>query len=70
MEMEASALFSIAKFRRRHVGGIFIAGDCVAGETWDPRREAGDEEKIEKDRRKLLDYAPDALYLLHREIKR
>ena len=70
VEMEASALFSIAKFRKKHIGGIFIAGDCVAGETWDPRRKAGDEETVEKDRRKLLDYALDALYLLHREIKR
>lgn len=70
VDMEASALFSIAKFRRKHIGGIFVAGDCVAGEMWDPRREAGDKERVEKDRRKLLDYALDSLYLLKREIER
>jgi uridine phosphorylase len=70
VEMEASALFSIAKFRKKHIGGIFIGGDCVVGETWDPRREVGDTERIEKDRRKLLDYALDALYLLHKEIEK
>ncbi len=60
VEMEASALFSIAAFRKKHIGGLFKAGDCVAGEEWDARREEGDS-------RKLLGYALDTLHLLHQE---
>jgi len=67
VEMEASALFSIASFRKKHIGGLFKAGDCVAGKEWDARREEGDKEKEEEDSRKLLGYALDALRLLHQE---
>ena len=67
VEMEASALFSIAAFRKKHIGGLFKAGDCVAGDEWDPRREEGDGEKEEVDSRKLLGYALDTLHLLHQE---
>ena len=67
VEMEASALFSIAAFRKKHIGGLFKAGDCVAGEEWDPRREEGDKENEEGDSGKLLGYALDTLHLLHRE---
>lgn len=70
VEMEASALFSIAAFRKKHIGGLFKAGDCVAGEEWDPRREEGDREKEEVDSRKLLGYALDTLHLLHEEGER
>lgn len=70
VEMEASALFSIAKYRNKHIGGLFTAEDCLAGGKWDPRREPGDEEKVEKDRRKLVDYALNALYLINKEIER
>ena len=69
VDMEASALFAIARFRKKRIGGIFTAGDCVAGEVWDPRREAGDRERVERDRRRLLGYALDALYLLHKRIE-
>jgi len=67
VEMEASALFSIASFRKKHIGGLFKAGDCVAGEEWDARREEGDKEKEEGDSRKLFGHALDTMHLLHQE---
>jgi uridine phosphorylase len=67
VEMEASALFSIAAFRKKHIGGLFKAGDCVAGEEWDSRREEGDVAREEGESRKLLGHALDVLHLLHEE---
>nr|ADQ54413.1 purine or other phosphorylase family protein [uncultured marine crenarchaeote E37-7F] len=69
VEMEASALFSIAHFRKKQIGGLFIAEDSVAGETWNPRRTPGDTEQVEKDRKRLLEYALASLFLLNMEIK-
>ncbi len=37
VEMEAAGLFSIAKYRKKHIGAILNAGDCVAGKKWDSR---------------------------------
>jgi nucleoside phosphorylase len=37
VEMEASALFAVAKFRKVHLGQILYAGDDVSGEEWDNR---------------------------------
>ncbi len=64
VEMEASALYSVADFRKKHVGSIFSAGDCVAGHKWDPRRKKGESDKLKEDRRKLLAYALDAFSFL------
>src|SRR3989344_6613252 len=60
VEMEASMFFSIAKFRKVDIGAIFIAGDCIAKEKWNPRMKRKDVPRIETDRKKLLDYALDA----------
>ena len=37
VEMEASALFAVAKFRTVECGQIVYAADCVAGTEWDSR---------------------------------
>jgi len=65
VEMEASAFFSVGKFRKVDIAGLFIAGDCIAGGTWNPRRKRKDILKIETERKKLLDYALETFYLLN-----
>ena len=37
VEMEAAALFSVARFRGIQLGQILYGGDDVSGETWDTR---------------------------------
>ncbi len=37
VEMEAAALFAVARFREVTLGYILYAGDDVSGEAWDPR---------------------------------
>lgn len=37
VEMEASALFAVARFRGVTCGQLLLAGDSLAGETWDHR---------------------------------
>ena len=68
VEMEASALFSVAKYRNKHIGGLFTAGDCVAGPKWDSTREKGDKETVQQDKVQLLSLALDALRLLNSEL--
>lgn len=67
VEMEASALFSVGHFRKKHIGGIFTAGDCVAGPKWDARRETGESDVFKRARRELLGYALDAFCILDSE---
>ena len=69
VEMEASALFSIGRFRKVNVAGLFIAGDCVAGENWNPRRKVKDIPRIERDRKKILDYVLETFYLLDKSLR-
>ncbi len=38
VEMEASALFAVARFRRVAIGQILYAGDDLSGVTWDHRQ--------------------------------
>jgi uridine phosphorylase len=38
VEMEASAFFAVARFRRIKFGQLLYAGDDVSGEKWDSRR--------------------------------
>lgn len=38
VEMEAAALFAVARFRRVLLGQILCGGDDVSGEEWDARR--------------------------------
>ncbi|UCD92157.1 MAG: nucleoside phosphorylase [Methanobacteriota archaeon] len=64
VEMETSALFSVAKYRNKHIGGLFTAGDCVGGPRWDSRREKGDKGTVQRRKVQLLDRALDALRLL------
>jgi len=35
VEMEAAAMFAVARFRKIEVGAIFYASDAVGGESWD-----------------------------------
>lgn len=37
VEMEASALFAVAKFRGVHIGHMMYGGDDISGEKWDCR---------------------------------
>lgn len=37
VEMEAAALFAVARYREVTFGQLLIAGDTLAGETWDDR---------------------------------
>ena len=37
VDMEASALFAVARFRGVVLGQLLLAGDSLAGETWDHR---------------------------------
>lgn len=69
VEMEASALFSIGKFRKVKVAGLFIAGDCVTGESWDPRMKRKDISKIETERKRVLNYVLEMFYLLNKSLK-
>jgi uridine phosphorylase len=68
VEMEASALFSVAKYRNKHIGGLFTAGDCVAGPKWDSTREKGDMETVHRSKVQLLNLALDAFHLLNSEL--
>ncbi|MCK4353492.1 nucleoside phosphorylase [candidate division WOR-3 bacterium] len=67
IEMEASALFSIAHFRKKHIGALFSASDLVGGEKWDPRREKGDKGEVAFERARLLDCSLKALYNLYKK---
>ncbi len=37
VEMEAAALFAVARFRRVSLGQLLYAGDDLSGDIWDPR---------------------------------
>ena len=37
MEMEAAALFAVARFRGVSLGQVLYSGDDLSGEVWDPR---------------------------------
>lgn len=62
VDMEAAALFSVAKFRGVKLAALFCAGDLVA-EEWDSRYEEDIEEKTRKMGQNLLELALEALYI-------
>lgn len=68
VEMEAAALFSIAKFRERDIGALFAAGDCVAGKKWNPRKGEDETGKGDEEKSRLLDFALETLSLLDRKL--
>lgn len=37
VEMEAAALLGVAQYRRVELGYLLLAGDSLAGDTWDHR---------------------------------
>ena len=37
LEMEAAALFAVARFRGIELGQMLYAGDDLSGDAWDPR---------------------------------
>jgi uridine phosphorylase len=61
VDMEASALFSIAKFRGGDLAAIFYAGDYVGDDGWNLRIEEGHQEKRKRISGVLLEAATDAL---------
>lgn len=62
VDMEASALFSIARFRGIDIGALFIAGDCVGGKKWDDRRERRDQNQVQSNWNQALDLAINTLW--------
>ena len=56
VEMEASALFAVAKYRGIQIGQMLYGGDDVSGETWD-KRKWGDRHSI---RERLFELAVEA----------
>ncbi|RLI20179.1 hypothetical protein DRO54_06865 [Candidatus Bathyarchaeota archaeon] len=64
VDMEASALFSVARYRRRHIAGVFVAGDYVGGKKWAPRMNKSNMTKIEKQRKRLMELAIKSLVKL------
>jgi len=56
VDMEASALFAVAKFRGVQIGQMLYGGDDVSGETWD-KRKWGDRHSI---RERLFELAVEA----------
>jgi len=69
VEMEASALFAIARYRRKHIAGILMAGDSIAENRWDHRIKTEMLAKIKEERNKLLFYSLDAISLLSKGSK-
>jgi uridine phosphorylase len=57
VEMEASAIFAVAKFRKVKIASAFIVSD-ILGEKWDPRFHRLDVRKIQN---KIIDSAIDCL---------
>jgi len=65
VDMEASALFSIARFRRKKLAAIFYAGDYVGEEGWDLRIDENHEEKRRRISETLLEASLETLYRIH-----
>ncbi len=61
IDMEASALFSIARFRRRDLAALFYAGDYVGEERWNLRIERDHEEKRRRTMRLLMEVSLETL---------
>lgn len=68
VDMEASALFSIAKYRKKHVGAIFHAADCVAGKKWEPRITKKMMRKEKANAKRVLELCFESLYTFHNEL--
>jgi uridine phosphorylase len=68
VEMEASALFSIAKYRKKHIGALLNAGDCVAGKKWDSRSIWKDFYKEKTKMLRLLELSLESLHSLREEL--
>ena len=62
VDMEASALFSVAKYRGRHISGLFYAGDLVGQDEWDLRIQKDHKARSGETTRKLLDISLEALH--------
>ena len=67
VDMEAAALFSIAKFRGGELAAVFYAGDYVGEEKWDLRIEENHEEKRRKASQTLLEVSLEALHNVQME---
>jgi len=65
VDMEASALFAIANFRRVQLSAIFYAGDLVTERGWDVRIGSAHKFKLEETVKRLLEYSVKALYRAH-----
>jgi uridine phosphorylase len=68
VDMEAAAFFSIAKFRKKHIGAIFCAADCVGGREWDPRRTRGAKRRDKTATRQVLRLSLETLNCIHNDL--
>jgi len=68
VEMEASALFSIARYRKKHIGALLNAADCVAGEKWDSRSVYKDVDKEKAKMLRLLELSFETLRAIDKEL--
>ncbi len=60
VEMEAAALFAVARFRRVYLGQVLYAGDDVSGPEWNHRSW----NNLHQTRRKLFDLSLDAVKIM------
>lgn len=60
-DMEASALFSVARFRKKHIAAIFSAGDCIGTKKWEPRMTRNSLIQIYEQKKMLLKSAIECL---------
>ncbi|MBS3167625.1 nucleoside phosphorylase [Candidatus Woesearchaeota archaeon] len=58
VEMEASALFTVAKFRKVKMAAAFVVSDLLLPDKWNP---AFDSKHVKQDLKKLLDAAVECL---------
>lgn len=58
VEMEAAALFAVAKVRKVKIASAFIVSDVLGGDKWNPQFSA---KHVKSDLRKLLDVSIDCL---------
>lgn len=64
VDMEASALFSVAKYRKKKIAGMFISGDSISTLKWVHRKEKDYIERTLEQKKKLLEYAIEIISLL------
>lgn len=66
VEMEASALFAIAKYRNKSIGALFYISDILSDLKWNPQFHS---KHVELGKSILLDVAMDTFYQMNKKLK-